>query len=471
MTAIVTQQFRLNAAKKFIQDIGNSYPEYDFAAPNNANSYYLFISRSEEWGNAQLPDDPYDNTYSAFTDAWQRMTAMKLINAADTTYATYRHQWISGSTYDEYDDRDPDLEGKPYFVITDSNNVYICLRSGGVSTINPENAITTSSATALADGYVWKYMFTLTQEASNKFLTSAFIPVTYLESNPGAEAATALQDQWNSQQAAVDGAIYAIKVIDGGQNYSNPIVTVTGDGSGLVVNSNDITVVDGIITEILIDPQAGVGSGYNVCSITIEDTGGGVGSGATARAVIGPPGGFGADPRVDLRAHYATINVNLIYDDGDGDFITNNSFRQIGIIRNPIDVATGLIAVAPTLSATKSFVIDDTYPLSPGDVIIGGTTGAQAIVDSYVVDVSNALVRYHQTDETGYKDFDGGVFEVSDGESIQIVGDVTSTPIIGGSMLDAEVVPFTGDIVFLENRTAISRAADQIETIKLVLEF
>ena len=59
-------------------------------------------------------------------------------------------------------------------------------------------------------------MYTLSTTAANKFLTSAFIPTEDIASDPGAASAQALQDQWAEKQAAIDGAIYNIKITAGG---------------------------------------------------------------------------------------------------------------------------------------------------------------------------------------------------------------------------------------------------------------
>jgi hypothetical protein len=37
--------------------------------------------------------------------------------------------------------------------------------------------------------------------------------------------------------------------------------------------------------------------------------------------------------------------------------------------------------------------------------------------------------------------------------------------------LDPEVQPFTGEVLFLENRAPINRSASQIEDIKVIIEF
>lgn len=447
MTAIVSSSFRLNAAKEFVDD-----------AQNNS-TLYLFVGRSEPWTDDASPDNPYDNTYSTFTDAWQRMTAMKQLADGDIIFAATRYQWISGTTYTEYDDRDADLEGKQYYVISDNNNVYLCLKSGGVSTVNPDTVgVQTSGIIDFTsqDGYIWKYMFTVSTNNANKFLTSAFLPVTFLTADPGVTADAALRNQWDVQQNAVDGAIYNIKITNGGSGYtSKPTITIEGDGTSAAVNAADITLTNGVITDIKVSTA---GSGYNQAIVTI--TGGG-GSGATARVVNGPKGGFGADPRNELRAHYVSINTQLIYADGSGDFIVGNDFRQIGLIKNPYNFGTTTVATAETLATTKNLEIALGGTFLNDSVFEGTVSGAKGVVDSY--DSTNGIIRYHQTEATGFDTFTTSDFVRPEGDSGS-GQDVTAVN-------NPESQPYSGDIIFLENRAPVNRASDQIETIKLVLEF
>lgn len=459
MTAIVTNNFRLNAAKKFVSDVRNEYPEfYDndaYTTPDNQNAYYLFVGRSEEWDDDTNPDNPYDNTYSYRTDAWQRMTALKQLTSGDITFAVQRYQWILGTSYDEYDDRDDALNTKKYYVISDNNNVYLCLKSGGTSTKNPDVGTTENGIIDFRsdDGYIWKYLFTVSSIDSTKFLTSAFIPVKYIESAPGDGADTATVDQYNVQQNAVDGAIYNIVVTARGSGYDSgnpPTITIEGNGTGaagtVVVDENGQ--VEGIT-------MTNFGSGYDYARVVFSS------GAATARPVVGPKGGFGADPRNDLKSHYVTLNTSLVYAEGGGDFIVGNDFRQIGVIRNPYNYNTTTVSTAETLSATKKITLVDTSGSFTADQVIEGTdSGAKAIVDHY--DSAAGVIRYHQTDETGYEPFTTDDEIADEGDTSGVAVDSLSNP---------EVEPFSGEVVFLENRTPVNRQSDQIETIKLVLEF
>jgi hypothetical protein len=442
MTAIITSQFRLDMAKHLIADV-------------IASSYYLFIGRSEPWADEQLADTPYDNDYSTHFDAHQKMQSMKLIAEADVSHASVRNQWISGSPYDEYDDRDAGLESteRKYFIITDNNNVYICLKSGPGGSIYSPDVLSISSGIInftegnYVDGYIWKYLFTLSTNVATKFLTAAFIPVMYLNTDPGSGSD---QNQWDVQQNAVDGAIYNIKVTNGGSGYTAaPTVTVYGNGTEDVVATATLT--GDTVTGVTISDY---GEGFTAANVVFS--GGGNGSGATARAVLGPKGGFGADPRNELRSHYVAINSRLQYAEGD-DFIVGNEFRQIGIIKDPISGTA--VAIDDTYSALKYLTVAEGGTFENDDVIFGSVSQAKALVDDYHVD---GIIRYHQTEDTGFRSF-----TIED--KINVVdGEGTAKQCL--TVNNAEIKKYSGDVLFLENRTKVTRSDTQIETIKLVLE-
>ena len=76
-----------------------------------------------------------------------------------------------------------------------------------------------------------------------------------------------------------------------------------------------------------------MGTGYNYASIVLSG-GGSPTTIATGKVIFGPKAGFGADPTDDLRARAIMFNAKPVGEEG-GEFIVGNSFRQIGLIRNP----------------------------------------------------------------------------------------------------------------------------------------
>jgi len=104
-----------------------------------------------------------------------------------------------------------------------------------------------------------------------------------------------------------------------------------------------------------------------------------------------------------------------------------------------------------TAPAGGSFAVDD--------IISGGTSGAQAYITS--IDTGTNTIRYHQDASTGF-----GTFQSS--ETVSNAGSVSATI---SSLGDPEVEKFSGEVIYIENRSAVARANSQIEDIKLVLEF
>lgn len=447
MAAIITSNFRLDNAKSFLADVGT-------------RSLYLFVGRSERWvnGTTGLGDDtaiptPKDRVYDT-TDAWQKMTAMKKISLSDTTPTIPRYTWISGQAYSEYDDQDEALTTKRFYVITDEFNVYKCIKAGaGPSIVKPTGQAlsldprpATQGGDEETDGYLWKFMYTLTGNDVTRFLTSTFLPVRSLSVDDGTV-------QWNVQQAAVKGAIYRIKVTNGGAGYtSTPTVTIDGNGAGAAATA---VVSGGVVTSIYV---TSIGANYNYAKVTI--TGGGATTAATARAVTAPGLGHGADAVTELNGVYAMLNVRLSGADGTGDFSVDNDYRQIGLVVDPYDYNTTTIATSTTRYATRTITYTGLSGgvFAPDDIITQSSSGASAVVDS--IDTGSGVIRFHQNESTGYKAF-------STGGTISN-GTVSATI---STLGNPEVQPFSGKILYLENRAPVSRAADQTEDIKLVVEF
>lgn len=129
--------------------------------------------------------------------------------SAATTAVRYQHVHSvaadSGAT---------SIETANFYVMTDIFNVYKCIdnNDGAASTTKPTGTSTSTFTTA--DGYIWKFMYNIPAALRNKFLTTAYMPVT-----------RSLKNQYYSA-----GEIISVNVVDGGSGYTSPTLTVTGDG-------------------------------------------------------------------------------------------------------------------------------------------------------------------------------------------------------------------------------------------------
>jgi hypothetical protein len=441
MSAIITTKFRYQTAVNLINAMGGNGSQAN-------DSYYLFIGRTEEWTDDNNPPTPEDSVYQE-NDARYNMLSLKLITAPKISHVIPRYNWVSGQTYSEYDDQDELLTTKQYYVYTEDDlSVYKCIKAGAGASIVRPSGVSTSVGDVLSDGYQWKYMFTLSGSAIGTFTTSTFIPVKTLTEDDTTY-------QWDVQQAAVDGGIHRIKITDGGAGYqSKPTVTIVGNGIGCTVSASDITLVGGVITEILVD-AAHIGSGYSQAKVNF--VGGGPSRAATARAIISPTGGHGSDPIQELGGYYAMIAATLSGSEGTGDFIVDNGFRQIGILRNPIDTDTDAVGTATTYLALQKIAYTNLTggTFANGSTLIGNTSGATAIIDS----TETGYVLVHQNSGTGFTEF-------QDGETVH-VGSVTATI---DTITPSEIDLRSGDLLYIENISPVTRNQNQTEDIRLVLE-
>ena len=458
MTAIVTSNFRVINAENFKEDVADA-----------ATSVYVGIGKSDVWSlttsdtTDTTPFTPVD-ALDALGEASQNMIGMKLIGAADVSHVVPRYTWASDVSYHAWDSDDGSIFDKKFYILTSEFKAYKCIKAGGsVSTIQPTQTLT--DPTAESDGYIWKYMYTISVADAEKFLTTSYMPVKTVSlaygSDAAAEAALSEADyaQYLNQKASLNSSTAAgierVEVTAGGTYSSTPTVAITGDGTGATATA----VMSGsgstqAVASITINNK---GTNYTVANITF-------GSGdAAARAVISPETGHGIQPIKELGAFFIGLNSQLTGNEN-GDLTVGNDFRQVTIIRNPKIYGPGAIATAASLkplkaldfsAATTGYLVDE--------LIVGGTLGAQA----YVVenDIATGKIYYHQNSKTGYKAFQN---------SEAVAGQTSSTSVTlksSSALLTPEVHPGTGDIMFLENRNPINRTATQIEDIKVIIEF
>ena len=382
------------------------------------------------------------------------------------------------------------LSGSKYYVMNSNYEVFKCLYNGqtpanatGINaTYEPKTSPTAGQGTYAnglftesATGYIWKYMYTLSTADVIAFLSSDFLPMgTY------------------AGPAAVDGAVHIAVIKDGGANMPTSgtvYVGVDGDGTGAIVKIT--TSAGGAISAVTME---NVGSGYTYGSVRLVNgnvyTDTGLSNAATIAAnasgavevIMSPEGGHGADLAAEFFAKRVMTNVRLTYAEGSGDFPVDNDFRRIGIIQDPYNYGTTTVATATTLRGTAAVKLtgsgDYTIDEEITQTVSGGT--AKGRVVSW--DSTNGILKYFQSPDLHTHN---GKVLAFDHASNNVTGATSSTarPIDANqdtaladiSFTDGkanpEIAPNSGDIVYIENRRQITRAADQIEDIKLVIEF
>lgn len=476
MAAIITEKFRLHNAKEFKQ-----------SATETGNAMYMFIGRPLSWTDDNNPPTPVDSLNDEY-DAYANMVALKKVSSTDVSHAIIRRDWTSGTAYDEYRHNYTSsntatsgastLWASTFYVVTSDYNVYkvISNNGGANSTVMPTG--TSTSILTTADGYKWKFMYSISASDVIKFVTSDFIPVKTIgakaavDGDVGGLGSAASDDnsaQWDVENGATDGTIEHARVTAGGSSYGSDgtsNVAISGDGSS---GQLTVTVSSGAITAVAINA---VGSGYSVASIDnslLQTATSSTGTGASFDIIISPKNGHGADPVEELGGNYVIANSRLEYAEGSGDFPTDNDFRQIGLIVNPTDAGGNTLSTATTLSALNRLtlnsgatmpVVDDTIA-NAASVVSGTAVGKVVSIDS-----TNRYIYFLPSADSV------GNFNSFSATNTIFVGSTSKGVISSGGVSGAypEVSRNSGDIVYLENRGAVARAADQIEDIKLIIE-
>ena len=451
MVAVITDFFKKSIVQDIIDGINDS-----------ADRYYIGVGRSEYWDSADNPPTPV-NTIKEIRDFRQSLQAVKKI--LSTSFTVARVNWITGTTYSQYDDTQVGHPSPNYYVLNQNHHVYICLRTGRdatgstvPSTVEPTGS--NNHAFETADGYVWKFLYTISALEANYFLSANYMPVRYIAGELDSDATGVRLKQKEIQDTAIKGMITSIVVEDGGSGYtSKPTVTITGNS-----RDSDYSITAFIdsstntVCKIEFDNDSSTlhyPVGFDFAKVDI--TGGG-GTGAKARPVLSPAAGIGADARSDLKANGIMLHTktpgNL------DDFIILQDFRQIGIIKNPKKGnGSDSDLTAETANALKSMRISPiTLAFNSDNVIVGSTSGAKAYID----EVDSDIIYYHQNDSTGYGFFTiGETLTESDG-----LGDGVLAQLIDST----EVDPFSGEVLYIDNRTAVARTANQTEDIKIILQ-
>ena len=433
MPQILTSNFKVYSASQFVDSLAGT------------NSLYLFIGRPLSWENDISPPSPINNEFED-NNYWADSIALKKITPNDVKLVVRRVDWVSGTVYSQYDNTNPILNTNFYVLTHNENNVYKCLfnNNGALSTDMPSSR--SSSIITTADGYRWKYLYSLTDADLLKFLTNNYMPVNI----DGSISSTALR-----------GTLDNIVVTNSGNGYinaSNINVQILGNGTSANISAIGIT-AENTIQYINLD---NIGYNYTYANIVIS---GGGGANAAARAVISPYNGHGYIPSEELGAYYVMINTRLDYAEGAGDFPVLNDYRRIGIVKNPISNLTSSIATETTLSSTYSLNLSNiTGTFSIDELIIGGNTNANAVVLTANVSANTGIIRFVQPIELC-----AGNLLFSIGETLRGNTSMASAKITNINY--PNVKHNTGKVLYVENRRKITRTYDQAENIHIVIEF
>jgi hypothetical protein len=157
------------------------------------------------------------------------------------------------------------------------------------------------------------------------------------------------------------------------------------------------------------------------------------------------------------------VNSRLEFAEGSGDFPTDNDFRRIGLIQDPFSSGT-TVATDANYAAYHKMTLSSVTGLSVDDIIRDANADGAGVAVSRIVSITGNVVSHIPQANSGgtYVDFSATDTVYQGSSSIGTVSSVDST--------FPEIVKYSGNIMYVENRGAVTRAADQIEDIKLIIQ-
>jgi len=499
MTAIITEKFRAHNANQFFESFTEA----------SGNTYYLMIGKATAFssgtsgGTDDSPPTPADDISSEFY-TWDSSIAAKKIASSNITYAIPRRDWANGTIYDMYEDNisssnattsgATNIFDSTFFFRTSDNRVYKVLDNNGGSAYSGAEPTSESTSTFVLGGYTLKYMYSITASEQASYLTTDFMPVS---------------TDSTVSSAAVDGSISSIIVTNTGSGLTNGTyyAAVYGDGTSAGTSSGaivKISVASNVISAVSTGntgiQQAGagytfgtvnLGSGFTFSDTSLSSASAIGGSGAAISVVISPKGGHGNNAITELGGHYVLLQSTLEGADND-DFLTGNDFRNINLVIDPTTYGTSTVGTATTYRTTYAMKFSGSPGTFTPDETITQTNSDSLVATGKVIEYDATLqILYYQHEKfsgygtlssTGGLNLFSGTGTVTGGTS-----SATGTPdssadsavsLAGGNTItftngfaNPELQPDSGNIIYRENRKPISRATDQTEDIKIIVEF
>ena len=200
--SVITSKYRSDTARRFVDDV-------------TFNDYYMFVSST---ANTTVV-----NSEKSKKEFLEKTIFGKKITTQEVFYMIKNYPWEIDTIYDQYDDSLDMSNKKFYTVVYPVNNevgdyrVYKCLfnNSGAKSSIPPNYSESQADQIyRLGDGYVWKYLFNISELEFDAYNTRGYIPIMSPESNTAVQTSSISQivvtNTTNKGYEKVEGFVFQV---------------------------------------------------------------------------------------------------------------------------------------------------------------------------------------------------------------------------------------------------------------------
>lgn len=358
----------------------------------------------------------------------------------------------------------------------------------------------------------------------NSFYTDSFM---YLKSGTGNGQGRKIVDYYivGSTKVAVLESAFTVPPDITTQYEITPSVLITGNGTNAIaraiVNTNAANTISAI--EVI-----SRGKDYTYAYATIVGNTGGVSNSATLVPILGPKNGHGYDPEYELGGSGLCISVSFVNSET-GTIPTVNDYRKVGLIKDPLfsnvvittsgasgnftigetitQANTGAVGVVAAWDSISTLQITSVNGIiltgnSTVNYVTGNTSGAAAAVLSYQINgQSKNFNTFDQREHYTFTPLNGtftpdevvfqtdvaltnAYFHSNTSANIYLT-DVRGALNTGNTLVGKtsgatanllfhyppDLLAGSGQVLYVENESVITRSASQTETVKIILQF
>ena len=299
-----------------------------------------------------------------------------------------------------------------------------------------------------ADGYKWKYIFTLDKGQKERFFNSDYVPILIgTESPPNSFISTYGSGSIDCVGVANSGSLY----IDG---IDTTEIRIVGDGTGAnavaYVVSN--TIQDIIITDF--------GKNYTYANVEIVPVLGD-GTGAIAEVYPSPIGGHGFDPITEFGCDTLIVTAQFEGSEG-GKIPTDIIFNQIGLLVNPYSKDNQEFHANGTIYTTYTSLLisPSVTQFERGEIVIQGVDVNNYTYKAECLSYDNINNVLYVINTDGTPSLNYAIYGTSSGAYSILSG--TNPPTLS---------PYTGYITYIQNLYPTQRNALDTEKFNLILKY
>lgn len=248
--------------------------------------------------------------------------------------------------------------------------------------------------------------------------------------------------------SAIDGALYAFRIADPGNNYSHANIVVSGDGTGF---GGNVVLDNNTVSYITVTTP---GYGYTYANVSI------VGDGANANVIpiYSPFGGHGFDAPAELYAD-AIMFTSTINNDKNQGVEINNDYRQFGVIKDLRQHNSTKLFSNISGSACFLVTLDSVSGIANDDELYIDVGSSRKV---YV-----AVQVLPNTSQVLLKDIKNHDLVATD----VITHAGTAVPYTVVSIdKSPDINKFSGKILYIDNRTSVSHSEEQLVTLRTIIK-